>query len=540
MTTGLLPPGPMSLLSVLAINPDQSRGGDLTNAELGHYLQSHIGTLDEQARNTRHRLRDELYHDGGCAYMDSVIDDVFTDERLKRLRKKWVRHARFNNSLKRIVNELSTVYAEPAKRTVSSTGADNYAKLLKAIAFDEQMLQMSRLLNLHRVMLVALRVRDTTVVGDDGRPVREPVLDLTTPADARVVLHPNDNKLPVAWVIRACHKPARGYAAPDLPKWTLWSDVERVTLRDDLSVISVERHGLGVNPWVPVTLGPVVGGFWPGEEGEDLVAARIMIWFQDVLLAKESKSATKQPIVQGDGVMTARGQAADSEIPNEIADGQSITTVDMSMDVSIFRDTADHVLDSAGYNYGLSPAIVKNQGVQSAEARKLLRIPLGEIRKHQQAPLRRFEERFAVVMGSVISVDLPAWAFDPSSFKLEFSEEQTPMSAKEELDLFLAGRGAGVDNTIDFIKRKKPGMSDEEARAEMIANIAIELDRNRLMRPLQAVSGSMGAGSERLGAGAMNHDAPGAGAPASPNSLPVTSSKAGMGAGPSAGPQSPA
>lgn len=120
------------------------------------------------------------------------------------------------------------------------------------------------------------------------------------------------------------------------------------------------------------------------------------------------------------------------------------------------------------------------------------------------------------------------------------------MSAIDELNLFLAGRQAGVDNTIAFLRRKKPGMTEDEARAEMVVNIAIELERNRLMRPLQQLSGSMGASTS-----GASLDAPGApvdklgqqgnGPPAfvspRPNSLPVPSSASGMGAAPAQGPE---
>ena len=181
----------MSILSILAINPNWSIGSDLSLGELGVYLQKHVGTLAENERNARHRLRDELYRDGGCHHMRNLIDEVFADHRIRELRKRWVRYTRFNNALKRIVNELATVYAEPATRTLpNEADAERYRQLLKAVAFDEQMLQMSRLLNLHRAMLVALRIRNTATVGDDGNFEREPVLDLVTPADARVILHP--------------------------------------------------------------------------------------------------------------------------------------------------------------------------------------------------------------------------------------------------------------------------------------------------------------------------------------------------------------
>ena len=191
--------------------------------------------------------------------------------------------------------------------------------------------------------------------------------------------------------------------------------------------------------------------------------------------------------------MTARGQAADSEIPNELADGQTVTTVDMSMDLSMFRATADHVLSTAGYNYGLSPAILTHQGVQSAQARKLMRIPLNEIRRHQQAPLRRFEEQFVVVAAAVVKVDMPSMAFDPAGWGLVFGEEQMALDPVEELNLFTSKRAAGLDNSIDYLKRERPGLTDDEARAQITVNIAVELWRNLQMRPLVAISGSMGA-----------------------------------------------
>jgi hypothetical protein len=151
------------------------------------------------------------------------------------------------------VNELSTVYAEPAKRVVSSEAAQKtYDELLEQVQFDEQMLQLSRLLNLHRAMLVGFRVR----VLPNG--TRAPIVDMASPADVRVVMHPNDNKLPIGWIVRAGHRPVRELGDDRLPKWTLWTDVERMSLRDDMSIIggTIVQHGLGVCPWVPVSAWP--------------------------------------------------------------------------------------------------------------------------------------------------------------------------------------------------------------------------------------------------------------------------------------------
>jgi hypothetical protein len=98
-------------------------------------------------------------------------------------------------------------------------------------------------------------------------------------------------------------------------------------------------------------------------------------WLSSIFLLKEQKSATKQPVLQGDGTNIARSQAADSEVPIETADGQSITTVDMSMDLGMFRATSDHIIEHVAQDYGMSAALINQQGVQSAEARELMRVP---------------------------------------------------------------------------------------------------------------------------------------------------------------------
>ena len=464
--------------------------------ELGVYLARELGQQNEKERNANHALRDQLYSDGGCRFMCGVIDKVFKDPDVKAKRKEWVPYARFTNPLKRIINKISTVYARPAKRSVKS-GDDSYQKLLKAIRMDESMLQLSRLLNLHRALLVGFRIRRTS----SGE--LQPVMDIATPANVRALCHPNDDKLVVGWLVRTCYKPVR--ASSDTPIWNLWTDHERVGLRDDLSVISSSYvvHGLGVNPWTPVTLSPPQAGFWPGEEGEDLVAARIAVWMQGILMLKESKSATKQPVLSGDGAAMARGQAADSENPIELADGQQVTTIDMSMDLDLFRDTADHVTNHAALDYGMTEAAMNNQGVQSAEARELMLQPLYEIRDQQQVPLREFERTYAFKMAAICKVDAPAMQFDAEGFELEFGNEKMKLEPAKEQELFEKRRAAGLTSTVKFMCESRPGLEPEDAQLEIEENIKQETLRNELMRPLQQISGSMGANTPDGAEGTM-------------------------------------
>jgi hypothetical protein len=474
----MLPSGTMPLGAtgqVIKLSPD----------ELGAYLEKAIGGEDERQRNADHILRDQLYRDGGVRFMCGVIDKVFKDRDVQQKRKEWVPYARFTNPLKRIINKISTVYARPAKRTVKN-GDDKYQALLKALRFDEQMLQLSRLLNLHRALLAGFRNRRNP----DG--TLTPVLDIATPANVRAVVHPMDDKLVVGWVVRTCYKPVR--ASADTPVWMLWTDHERVGLRDNMSVITetYQVHELGVNPWVPVTLSPPQSGFWPGEEGQDLVAARIAVWMQGVLMLKESKSATKQTVITGDGTATARGQSADSETPTELTDGQSVQTIDMSMDLKMFEDASDHITHHAALDYGMSEAIVNNQGVQSAEARELMNEPLYEIRDQQQTPLREFERSMMTVMSAICTIENPELAFDPDGWELSFGNAKLKLDPAKEQEVFEKRRAAGLTSTVDFMCEQRD-ITPEAAQLELEDNIKQETLRNELMRPLQAISGSMGA-----------------------------------------------
>lgn len=508
-------PKTVSILRTLAVMPSGAFGPDIDTTELTDYLQSHYKSTAEDDRNAHHRLRDELYRDGGVRHMEGVIDRLFKDSTVRELRKAVVPLARFNNVIKRIVNEMSTVYSEPAKRSVGETeegekrqveqvelvkvGAapaesitptpndDAYQALLEAVCMDERMLEVGRLLNLHRALLVGFRVR----MKPDGE--REPLIDIATPANVRAITHPNDGSLVIGWIIRTDHKTAR--SSEEVPAWMLWTDHESIALRNDLSVIpgSWREHGLGVCPWVPVTLGPASSGFWPGSEGADLVAGHETIWLENILLIKESKSATKQTIVTGDGTNTARGQSSDTEVVGELADGQSATTVDMSMDLDLFKGAAAHVGVDLGLNYGLMPAVTQGQHAESAEARELQMLPLKAIRRRQQTPLRRFEKRFAYVMSAVLKVDLPAMFFEFIGWLIEFAESETPLDPTADHELFLKERAAGLDNTIAKLMRKYPGLTPERAWEMVLTNIAVELKRNLAMKPLMQISGSMGA-----------------------------------------------
>ncbi len=485
----------VSIRNTLSLLPSGAAGQLISWDQVSKHLRETYDTQGEKLREARHRLRDELYADGGVAAMNGLIDTMFVDATVREMRKRWVPHTRFNNSTKRIVNEKSTVYSEPALREVE--GDENnrvYQDVQERCRQAEQSIRVNRMFNLHGSLLVGFRVRELA----DGE--REPVIDIATPSVIRAAIHPNDSTQVIGWLIRVAHRNIHTSDVDRMPSWVLWTDHEKAKLNENLYIIGEpEPHGFARNPWVPITRGPVVPGFWHGDDGEDLVAAHMAIWFAGVCMMKELKSATNQTVLTGDLTAMARGQAMDTETPVEAPDGVGVSTVDMSMDVSMFGATADHVLERVGMNHGLALAQLKHQGVQSADARELMRVPLREIRLEQQVPLRAFERRFAEVQSMVLKKDMAELAFSTEGWSIDFGESQTPLSERESADLYEKQKSLGLTNPVDFLLEKNPDLTEDQVVAQLERNVEMNLELERLRRPLYALDGQLGAlGGQQL------------------------------------------
>ena len=477
-----------SIREVLALVPGQTPPA-LDDANLGRYLRDHYDTESEKARNRRHAIRDEFYRDGACKVMEDVVDDFYEDATVRSLRKKQVKHARFSNVVKRIVGELSTVYIEPAARSVGGDDAneERYRAICESLMLDEQMKEVNRLANLHRVVLVGPRVR----VDEDGVPTM--ALDIATPAVVRAVVHPLDTTLVVAWLIKCDDRVRKDYTSLRRPAWQLWTAHELINLDERMMPIGDDVvHAIGVNRWVPVSLIAIgVAGYWPGEDGEDLVAAAVSICMANVNLLKETTTATKQTFLHGDVSTTAKGQSMDTALPAVVGEGVSATTVDMSMDTSIFTRTSNHVLESAGNGRGLSMAQLTHQGTQSAEARELIMEPLKILRREQISYFRRFEKRLAIVMAAVAKRYAPAeLGFTVEKWRQDFGEIQSITPLKQRIEEHVALRQIGADDILSFLRRENPDLdSDEAAFTALVEHLDNETKRIALMRTMMAMSG---------------------------------------------------
>ncbi len=455
-----------------------------------YIYKRYLSSAPEMERRVSAQVRNDLYNDGGDAAMAKLIDSVFKDPDVRTLRKQWIPYAKSNNPTKRIINEISTVYQEPAIRTVAGDQDNrNYREVVRLSRQDEIFEKVNAMVNLHR----ALFVRPRVCVVDSS--TREPAIDIATPADAYAIRHPNDPTRCIAVII------ATGYhgstTLSDVPAFEVWTDYEKFQLTSDGRIVvdSWIEHGLGLNPWVFLSMEPPSKGIWPAMSGKDVEAGHLSIWLLNIQILKESKSQNKQPVFQGDMTNMRLGQMADSENGVEIPDGTTISSIDTGVDTQQYRDNANHILEQLANSYGISAGVLHHQGVQSAEARELMRAPIEELRRKQMKVFHSFERRFVDAQAAVMRSDLPTLSFEVKDWAIRFGETRKPSSRKDSLETFENERRIGLTNTIEFMMGLN-GLSYEQAEQAIQDNIDIELARNILMRPLNQINGSLGADNE--------------------------------------------
>lgn len=457
-----------------------------------HLRDLYIKSSDDMARRAEAKKRDAYYAGRGDEYIKRFVYLAFEDPTTRKLRSDLVCQAKWNNVIKRVTRETATVYSEPAKRKLKAEN-EKYEKLLKLVKQDAVMREVDRTLVRHDSAWIQYRV-----LKDTGKPS----LDVVTPSMFWAISHPGDQTQLIAIVID--QTPPR--VTRVTPCYRAWTADETFTLDAECRVIvsSAEVNTLGRLPGVLASTSPpsAKGVLMEASPAADLVAAHEMVWFQNVLLLKESKSANRQTYLTGDTSSAVMGQSGDSEREVVLPEGNNVQTVDRGMDLKQFRDNADHALERAGANYGLPPSVLHQSDASSGAEVHLRRTPLRELRRERIPIMRDVEQEIALIQSAVNANDLPDLAFDPDGWSMDFGEVQQPLSETEADTVFEKRRQLGLTNTLDEIKKRNPDLvTDEQAEDVLKDNVRVETIRIALMRELMALSGSMGASTEDVASG---------------------------------------
>lgn len=481
----------ITIRHTLAQLPGVSEQPALTWPDVARHLREHyIGNANEKKRRDKWAERQRFYQSGGDSDVETMLSMVFRDPEVIEKRRQWIEYAKFNNVVRRITHEVATVYSQPARRTVSDkVENEKYQTVQRMCRQDEVMQRVNRLAFLHRAVVVYPRMR----MLPNGE--WHPVIDVITPAKFYAVRHPMEPTLCLGIIFESDYEIAHpGYEAPKYQLVTWHETISFNSLGEAIESTHFE-HGIGRIPALLFTIEPPDGKLLDDETGDDLIAAQKAVRFLDILHLKEAKSATKQTVIMGDISRATRNQVDDSEVPATLPEGVTVTQHDRAMDFTKFHESARAIVETAGTNYGLVPDVMKGASVASADARDLQRIPLREIRLQQQVPFREFEREFVELQAVVVAQRRPDLAFDTAGWSLDFADPQTPLGTKEALEVFKDQRALSLTSTKREVKRQNPDLDDDGANEFIAENIADELERNMLMRPLQMISGSPDAES---------------------------------------------
>jgi hypothetical protein len=489
----------------MGIRETLGMGSEVSWTYVGEYLRDqYIKNSSEMARRDEAKKRDAYYEGGGDEHIKRFIYLAFEDALTRKLRADLVGQAKWDNVLRRVAQELATVYSQAPTRRIEGD-AEKYRDFIDLVKQDATMREADKKLALHEDCWIQYRVRKST---------GQPVLDVVTPSMFWAVANPSDQTELMAIVLD--QTPPRVTRAT--PCYRVWTADETFMLDQECRVIiaTVEVNTLKRLPGVLASMVPASakGQLLADCPSADLVAAHESVWFQNVLLVKESKSANKQAYISGDTSSATFGQSSDTEREVVLPEGVTVTVVDRGMDLQPFRDNANHMRERTAANRGIPPAVLDQREATSGAEAHMRNLPLRTLRLERILVLRGVEKEIAEIQSAINANDLPEYAFATKGWGIDFAEVQQPLTEMESDQVFEKRRQLGLTNTLDEIIRRNPDLKSRvDAKKILDENITLETARIAKMKDMLAMSGSMGASTEDVAAGGKkpfeaNRDAP--------------------------------
>lgn len=439
--------------------------------EVEHYLRKrYVENEEDIHRRKAARTRRRLYDSGGVDQIHALIDQVFKDSEVRRLRKEVASYSRFDNALRRVTNERARVYAKPPRaREVDNATNDTYQELQRLTRHNAAMRQANILTTLQNDTFWLFRVR-MTPSGD-----REPRTDILGPDDFIAIADPRDRTKLIGVAINQTPDVPQPKATD--PHWLVWTDEESFQLRENGSII---RESLLPNPFGRIP-GLLVQGDYRATclldpiTGEDIVSAHLAAWLANTSLLKEMKSLSKQAAFVGETGRSPTGQAQDSERDLMLAEGVSVFGVDRGVDLDKYQRAADHIVERAAANYGVPPSVLRHAGATSGYEIDLRRIPLEELREDQIAIFREAEREFAQIQSVVLGIDMPELAFNPDPWFIDFADIKRPLAEAEKWQVRQAKRRMGHSDPVSEMLEDNPDLTEEMAKERVANHLATEM-----------------------------------------------------------------
>jgi len=463
----------------------------LTDDEMTRSLRETYNTDAERARRKTAKQRIDFYQDAGYSYFCDDLRTLFKNTRVLEWRKALLPFALFQNFTKRVVHEVSTVYSQPASRTIRAAN-ERYQEFQRAVRQDRRMRKVNRYLNLVNDLIVYPWVEES------GRPR----LDVVTPDKFAVIAHPND---PAQFVGAIIDRIPRGKPLPTAPHYMVCDAETWFYLDADWRMVPNSRkpHGRGRIPVILAQREPPDGALLDSTSGEDIISAHRALALLNVLLLKHQKSGTRVPYATGDTSNVARDQPMDDEHLIELGEGVALGSLDLGADPENYIKAGRAIIKQAAANHGIPESVfdLSYQATSGFEI-ELKRVGLKELREEQILDYRPLERDLAdlqsrVMAGRPLAFNVDGWAID-------FGDVAQPQAPLDRLSYWDKLEQLGLANRVEMYLTMNPELQLDEARAAVERNMDMYLDRVRLFQQAQggpAADGTAEDGGEGNGVG---------------------------------------
>jgi hypothetical protein len=446
----------------------------LSDDHLTSFLRDkYLASSAEKARRANATMRRDFYRGHTHAYFEDDLRTLFKNPRVFEWRKALIPFARFQNITARIVNEISTVYDEPATRTIKGAN-EKYKRFLRRIRMDKRMQKINQRLNL----------LDDLLIYPSIDPLGRDRLYIVTPDHFYAISHPNDPTCFIGAIIDQVPKgievreASPHYMVCDEDTW-FWLDKDFRMVRDTGS--QRRPHGLGRLPVILAQRDPPEDALLTGDGRSDLVSAHRAIALLNVLMLKAQKSGTRLPIATGDTSGMAREQPMDEEGLIEAPEGVALTALDLRADPDNYITAARAVIKQIAANYGIPESVfdLSYQATSGFEI-ELKRVGLKEVRHRQMLDFRPLEEDIADLQSRAMKGR--EFAFSPDGWRISFGEVETPIEPMAKLLYWEKLQQMSLANIVEMYMWQNPEVKADEATRVVEANMNMYLERIRLFQ----------------------------------------------------------
>lgn len=418
-----------------------------------------------------HRLRREeialrlrLYRDDARKDFEQAIDTIFDHPEVREQRRRLLAVCMEHNVTRRIVDEVASLYNQPAVRKLRDAGQD------QRFHVDERRLSLHEIWQeAHRLCWLCNEVLIWQYIGVDDKPQ----LRVVTPDAFDAVPDPRD-ALAAAGVLVDCAPQTMltGSAKSRLSHHELWDDTYRYLINQSGQLVDAAgnptmepiEHGLGRIPGTIIHRRLPTERILDSRPGRDIVSAHLGVAVLNVMTMRLAKSqGEQQPILKGPLANMATGQAMDGERPIALPPEVTAEMLNAVTSPDHYIATKREKLAAVAQSYGMSyeQMTYGSAAETSGKAYQARRAKLIELRD---------EQRRRAVPNEAAVTDLMGYASEGQS--IDFSEQALPLDADEEVNLLDKKMRMGLDSPVSYIQRKNQDLTREQALAVITGNLS--------------------------------------------------------------------